>query len=256
MCWHSDPSFRKKQYLGIMDFNLFKKIIDEAASSGTKAITMASRGEPTLNPCFPDMLDYCANKFLEIKINTNAIKLSDKVIHSLLKNNVNSVVFSVDSYNREDYLKIRKKDCFDEVVKNIERFNFIRTVFYDNLRTVTRIHGVRADKNLNEKEFITFWSKYCDQVSIGDCDQRWDIYNNEKVNRSKGCSFLYDRMYVWYDGTCNVCDPDYKSKLTVGSVLNNSLAEIWNGKAYKKLILEHFILDSLPEPCDRCSVGL
>ena len=42
----------------IEDFSLFKKIIDECETGGTKAITLASRGEPTLHPQLGEMLDY------------------------------------------------------------------------------------------------------------------------------------------------------------------------------------------------------
>jgi len=256
MCWHSDKSFGKnKEYLGFMKMDLYKKVIDEAVAKGSKALTMASRGEPTLNPKFEEMLDYSAGKFLEIKINTNAVKLSDKVIHSILKNNIHFVVFSIDAYTRSDYLEIRRKDCFDKVIKNIDRFNIIRKQQYSDSKTITRIHGIRAKENLDDKTFIEFWSSRCDQVSIGTCDQRWDIYNNEKHERSDACPVLYDRMYVWYDGTCNPCDPDYKSKLCVGSVSNQTISEVWNGEGYELLLKAHSSKErSRFVPCDRCDI--
>ncbi len=48
-CFQTDPTFTKKPYMGIMDFVLFKKIIDECDQIGVGAITLASRGEPTLH---------------------------------------------------------------------------------------------------------------------------------------------------------------------------------------------------------------
>ena len=35
--------------MGVMDFELYKKIIDEADELGVGAVTIASRGEPTLH---------------------------------------------------------------------------------------------------------------------------------------------------------------------------------------------------------------
>ena len=48
-CFQSDKSFTKKPYMGVMDFELYKKIIDEADELGVGAVTIASRGEPTLH---------------------------------------------------------------------------------------------------------------------------------------------------------------------------------------------------------------
>ena len=46
MCFQIDDSFNSnKELMGNMDLQLFKKIIDEAYANGTKAITLASRGE-------------------------------------------------------------------------------------------------------------------------------------------------------------------------------------------------------------------
>ena len=84
MCFQVDETFTKSQeFMGKMDLNLFYKIIDEATAGGTKALTLASRGEPTLHPQLGDMLGYCKEKFFELKINTNATRLDEKLIQVL-----------------------------------------------------------------------------------------------------------------------------------------------------------------------------
>ena len=61
-CFQVDPDFTRKPYAGIMDMTLFKRVIDECEENGTGAITLASRGEPTLHPKFSEMLEYLAGK--------------------------------------------------------------------------------------------------------------------------------------------------------------------------------------------------
>ena len=69
MCFQIDKTFSNDQsFMGRMDISLFKKVIDECKSGGTKAITLASRGEPTLHPNLGEMLEYCKDKFLELKL--------------------------------------------------------------------------------------------------------------------------------------------------------------------------------------------
>ena len=123
MCFQIDESFTSNSnFMGMIDFELFKQIIDDAVKGGTKAITFASRGEPTLHPKLGEMLEYCSGKFFEIKINTNATKLSEKLIHQILKSGVTIMVFSVDSYKKDEYETIRVNGIFEEIVKNVKKF--------------------------------------------------------------------------------------------------------------------------------------
>ena len=53
MCFQVDESFSKnKDFMGMMDFDLFKKVIDDSRDIGIQAVTFSGRGEPTLNPRF------------------------------------------------------------------------------------------------------------------------------------------------------------------------------------------------------------
>ncbi|MDP7039622.1 MAG: SPASM domain-containing protein, partial [Myxococcota bacterium] len=44
---------------------------------------------------------------------------------------------------------------------------------------------------------------------------------------------------IWWDGTTNPCDADYKSKLSPGNILENSISDIWNGTEYTQLREKH-----------------
>ena len=77
MCFQVDSSFTK-EFMGMMPWNIFKKTVDEVALNNCKAVTLASRGEPTLHPKLP-MIEYISQKgILDLKINTNATKLNEK----------------------------------------------------------------------------------------------------------------------------------------------------------------------------------
>ena len=73
MCFQIDRSFTKKPFMGVMNWDLFKKVVDEANEIGTGAITLASRGEPTMHPKLGEMLKYISTKknIFEIKLNSN-----------------------------------------------------------------------------------------------------------------------------------------------------------------------------------------
>jgi radical SAM protein with 4Fe4S-binding SPASM domain len=254
MCFQVDETFTSDQnFMGQMDFEFFKKIIDDAHKSGIQAITLTGRGEPTLHPKISDMLDYCSGKFFEIKMNTNATRLTKELSHKILQSGITDLVFSVDSYEKKEYETIRVRGIFEEIFKNIKRFKEIKET-YPNSICATRISGVKINKKQNPEKFKAFWQEYVDHVVMVELLERWDIYNNSTEKMSNGiCNYLWGEMNIWYDGICNPCDTDYKSELAVGTIKEKSIKEIWNGEKYRNLRNAHKNKKrNTCQHCDRC----
>ena len=256
MCFQADTSFTEGKYYGMMPWALFKKLVDQAKNNGCSAITLASRGEPTLHKKFCEMLRYISDAgIMEIKINTNATKLSEEMCHAILASKVSLVVFSVDAADKDVYEKIRLKGNFEDVLNNIIRFNHIKVTSYPNAPTVTRISGVQIRDDQDLEQIYQFWSQHVDEVVMKKATNRWNTYSNPIVETQRPCSLLWGRMYVWYDGSVNPCDIDYKSKLVVGNANKSSLKEIWVNEKYKKMRMDHLEgKRSKNYPCNRCAV--
>ena len=113
----------------------------------------------------------------------------------------------------------------------------------------------REDQDLNG--FLKFWEKIVDHVVIVGIENRWDTYNLPiDYDYKKSCDYLWDRIHIWFDGTCNPCDVDYKSKLSPGNVCEQSVSSIWKSEAMQRLRQAH--IEGLRcnfQPCDRCGVS-
>jgi radical SAM protein with 4Fe4S-binding SPASM domain len=254
MCFQVDTTFTKREYMGMMPWELFTSVVDQARDHRCNAITLASRGEPTLHRRFGEMLHYIRDAgVMDIKINTNATKLTEKLTHDILSAGVNEVVFSVDAGTKSTYEEIRVLGKFDEVVENVERFSAIRATHYPQSPTVTRISGVLVREDQDIDQMAEFWSNRVDQVFITKAIPRWDSYNNPVLDSTEPCRILWERMYVWYDGTVNPCDFDYKSHLAVGDANDTPLSELWTSERYTRLRDAHAQkARSTCYPCDRC----
>jgi len=254
MCFQVDKSFAQKDYMGRMPMEMFSKVIEEASLNSCKAITLASRGEPTLHKDLPLMLELISQKdFLDIKLNTNATKLTEDLCRAILSFGVSELVYSVDAGTKDTYESIRVGGKFNDVVQNIDTFNEIRRAEFPDSRTVTRISGVKVNDSQDISQMIDFWSERVDEVTIKPAIPRWDSYNNDLTFRLEPCELLWERSYVWYDGKINPCDFDYKSYLSVGNVEKTSIKEAWLGKGYTKLREAHSAAKrGKITPCDRC----
>ena len=257
-CFQIDKSFTRKPYMGVIDFEFFKKIVDEANDIGVGAVTLASRGEPTMHKKYTEMLEYLSKKenIFEIKTNTNGTFLSEKICHAIFKYNVSQVIISSDHYIKKDYQRLRLGSNVEKVVENVDRLYEIRKKFYPDSITEIRISGIDNDRNLDRKKFKNFWIKRSDHVTASYPLERWDTYNNKPHDKiTDACENLWDRMYVWFDGKTNPCDADYKSYLNYGDAKKNSLKKIWNDKIIEKTRRMHLAKErNKIVPCDRCGV--
>ena len=128
MCPQSDPKItditKGKTH---MDFELYKKIIDEAAGH-VYDINLAHRGESTFHKGLPEMIQYASEKGIKTRLHTNATILNEKMSKAILDSGLDLLSFSFDGFKKEPYEKIRigsnfeKTSCqYSAIFKNEKR---------------------------------------------------------------------------------------------------------------------------------------
>lgn len=254
MCYQSDKSFSSKQngFMGDLNLENFKKVIDEIEGN-VESVTFASRGEPTLNQNLNSFLKYCENKFLALKINTNVSTLNEKLINNLLSSSLQTIVFSIDSADKDIYEKIRVKSKYERLLKNLELFYKIKEKNYSDSKIIIRISGVKINTDQNIDNMISQYEKYADMISFTNMIPWQSSYDNPINDVKEPCTELWRRVFVWQDGKLNPCDYDYKSKLSKYSINDISIKELWNSDYYSDLRKKH--LESQRKevyPCNRC----
>jgi radical SAM protein with 4Fe4S-binding SPASM domain len=235
-CYQTDPKLTQGRHghMGMMDLDVFKLIIDQIENR-VEAVTLASRGEPLMAKDIISMLEYLSDKFLGLKLNTNASFLTEKKAHAILAAEPNTLVFSADAADKELYAKLRVNGDLDTVLSNIQIFNDIKSKHYSNSRTITRVSGVRYNDKQDFSEIEAFWHDYVDQVAFVAYNPWESAYEAPENDIVDHCSDLWRRTFIWWDGTVNPCDVDYRSTLATGNIKEENLTEIWQGKKYQKL---------------------
>jgi len=239
-CYQTDKEFTdpKSGHMGMMKLDLFQRIIDQAEGQ-CEAVTLASRGEPLLNPRIKEMLAYAGGKFLALKLNTNAFYLTEDICHAILQAGVNILVFSVDAASEPLYSRLRVRGDLERVVSNIRQFHRIRLHHYPQSRTLTRVSGVKFCEDQDFESVEAFWRGYVDQVAFVTYNPWENTYQKPPNDIDTPCSDLWRRMFVWFDGTVNTCDIDYRSTMAIGSAKTERITDIWKGDRYSVLREAH-----------------
>jgi len=255
-CFETDPTFtaKSKGFMGRMTLDLFKEIIDQAYGN-VEFISLASRGEPLLCKDIIPMLEYVRGKFLNLKINTNASLLDEAKCHALLAGGVKTVVFSADAAEEPLYSKLRVNGDLATVLRNIELFQKIRTTQYSALPIITRVSGVKFTDDQNLDSMQKLWGDLVDQVAFVQYNPWENVYSQPVNDLTEPCSDLWRRMFMWWDGKANPCDVDYKSTLSVGTLKEFDLSQLWRSSQYEQLRQAHLSNQrGSKSPCSGCTV--
>jgi MoaA/NifB/PqqE/SkfB family radical SAM enzyme len=255
-CYQIDKrlSHKKFGHMGSMQLEFFKKLIDELEGN-VEAISLASRGEPTINKSLSSMLNYMAGKFLATKVNTNAYLLDDSISHAILDSDLQTLVFSADAAEEALYSKLRVNGNLERVLRNVERFNEIKEKYYPSSRLITRVSGVRFDSEQSMEDMEAYWGHLVDQVMFVDYNPWENVYDADRKGIDEPCSDLWRRMFIWWDGKVAPCDVDYLTTLCNESIQEKTISEIWQGEMYRALRGKHLNKERQNlEPCSRCVV--
>lgn len=246
MCFQKNIDFRKN-FNGhdIMSIETFNKLLEELKVNKLYSVVFASRGEPLLNNNLPYFITKLKEfGVIDIKLNTNAVLLNEKVSRKILQTDLDLIVFSIDSVIPETYRNIRGANL-NKVLVNINRFLEIKEKEFPNSNLRTRVSMVlSANSKYDQQKEITsakeYWKNKVDELSIKSENDFTNLYSEEKIKTVKEpCNLLWERLYIWSDGSVNPCDVDYLSTLKLGNINNETIKDIWNGKNLQELRKKH-----------------
>lgn len=243
---------------GFMSWELYKKIVDEAAAIGVSAIKLVWRGEPLLHPDIVKMIQYAKKcGILDVIINTNAVCLNDELARDLISAGLDKIIFSVDSIDKDEYEQIRIGAKFEEVIENIKNFCEINKELGHPV--LTRVQRVKME-NTDEKQtdFEKFFSEIVDVTAYDECVLYGEELKELKEKFDKyplfRCSQLWQRIIISWNGKCFMCCEDGREEYEIGNINDESLHDIWVGERLeyaRKLHRENkwYMLDR----CNNCA---
>lgn len=237
-----------KHGVQLMDFKMFKDIIDEGISYGVKAVNLNFINEPLLRKDIADFIEYARKKgVLDIMFNTNGTFLNQEISRRLVFSGLTKLSVSLDAFTKETYQKIRIGADFDRVKSNILNFLKIRSQLKSKLPLLKLTYLVTAINYSELEDFLFFWKDKADLVSLQNMENAFEGRQSRKLQQEFGfkdnysyidlsykCPHPFQRMTIRHDGTVLACCSLGGSKeLKIGNVKEEHLHQIYQSSFAK-----------------------
>ena len=256
MCPRELQSHRR----GMMDMNVFRKIVDESHGLSTH-MWLHYMGEPLLNPNIFQMIKYATDRAIKVGISTNGTLLNDEFVGRLANAGLALIIISLDASTPETYDLIRgEREYFAAIETGTEQL--IKKLSQDNSNTHVCIQFVCQTGNAHERApFLERWKQHKRPgVSIvvkglvdwgGQLDYT-DLGMTRSVSKHpSSCTEPYRTLVIHWNSNVSPCCYDYDHKHNLGNVNDQTIREIWNGIPMQN-IRRGFLENNPVGICKRC----
>ena len=103
-----------------MSWELFTRIVDQLPK--VARVVLHGVGEPMLVKDLPRMIRYLKDRGTYVLFNTNGTLMQPKRFQELIDTGLDELRVSLDAADRETYAKVRGKDYFNRIVRDVGKF--------------------------------------------------------------------------------------------------------------------------------------
>jgi organic radical activating enzyme len=238
----------------VMSDRLFGKIVDEVRghSDWIERVIVQLDGEPLLDKRLENRIRAMKSAGMrKVSFATNGSLMTEARAASIIDAGVDSIDFSIDGATAETFEAIRIRLSFDTVRDNVLRFLELR----DRMRPeiIVRVRMAIQPSNAQEfKSFVEFWRARLspNDTVFGKPVQEWSTWERDVGHldglairtlppnldfNSLPCVSPFDSVVILSDGRVPLCCLDYNAETPMGDVNESSIAEVWNGEAFRRV---------------------
>ena len=154
-CCAPETGITRTRQAGMLDFELFKRVIDEAGPALVR-VDFFNYGEAFLHKRAIEMCEYIKSRFPHIYLysSTNGLAFTEESVARLVHSGIDEVTFSIDGARAESYVKYRQRGDFSKVIRNLRaaaraKRESGRDVPFINWRYILFVHN-DSDDEMNE----------------------------------------------------------------------------------------------------------
>ena len=119
-CCAPETGITRTRHAGMLDFELFRRVIDEAGPSLGR-VDFFNYGEAFLHKRAIEMCEYMKARFPHIYLytSTNGLAFTEEQVRRLVHSGIDEVTFSIDGATADSYAAYRKRGEFAKAIRNL-----------------------------------------------------------------------------------------------------------------------------------------
>jgi radical SAM protein with 4Fe4S-binding SPASM domain len=246
------PRDEMQRRQGVMDFDLFRKVVDECAALGITHVRVHNYGEPFLDKELVEKVRYAKSRGIaEVGMISNGSLITEDLAQGMIDAGLDAINISVDAAGKEVFERTRVHLDYETVVGNIRTLARLRHAS-GRKRPRLILSFVRQDNSADEQAFIREWSQIADKIHITDL-HNWAGTLHGTSNVRYPCYRMWLTFTVLWDGRVSLCCADYDGRHVLGDLRTSTIAEVWNSPAYRSVRKQH-LESGGPEICRSCDL--
>jgi MoaA/NifB/PqqE/SkfB family radical SAM enzyme len=237
---------------GVMDFELFRKVVDECAALGITHVRVHNYGEPFLDRELVEKVRYAKSKGIaEVGMISNGSLITEEIARGMIDAGLDAINISVDAAGKEVFESTRLHLKYDDVIGNIRTLARLRK---ESGRTHPKLilSFVRQNNSADEQAFIDEWRQVADKIHITDL-HNWAGTLNDHTDVQFPCYRLWLTFTVLWDGRVSMCCADFDGRHIFGDLRSQTIAEVWNDPLYRAARRQH-LESGGPGICRSCDL--
>lgn len=240
VCQPHAPSISNQMTEGLMDWDIFLHVADEAARVRPEWISLYGHGEPLLHPRLADMVAALKERDLATEVVTNGDLLSVEILSALSQAGLRSLVVSDPHVTDDNYRRVRG------IYPPVGRRERLKAVI-DSLPSggpdisIRSLVLARHTRLCDLESFVLDWfsSSAISQIGLHGYLPWPQLVIEEMLVmlRSGGapCMHAQNKLMVCWNGVITPCSYDVFHKLKVGTIPETRLGDVFNGQQLREL---------------------
>jgi hypothetical protein len=237
---------------GVMEMDLFTKIVDECAALGITHLRVHNYGEPFLDRELVEKVRYAKSKgIVEVGMISNGSLITGEIAQGLIDAGLDAINISVDASGKETFERTRVNLDYDVVIGNVETLVRLRNAS-GRRHPKLILSFVRQDNSADEQAFIAHWGRIADKIHVTDL-HNWAGTLHQQSDVKFPCYRPWLTFTVLWDGRVSLCCADFDGRHILGDLRTSTISEVWNGPAYRDVRRQH-LESGGPEICRSCDL--
>ncbi len=228
-----------KRPMAQIDRSRFERLVKEAHACGAREIGLFAGAEPLACKNIVEHIQFCKDIGYEyLYISTNGALGNKKLYKRMLDSGLDSIKFSINAGDKEEYISIHGRNDFEKVISNLKFVGEYRKNLGHRVYVGVSFVGMDTTKGSfqNLKSHV---SGYIDEIIYYDASNQSGQMHELPNPPYRECHLPFNKVHISLEGFLKACCNDYENYLAIEDLSKVSMIDAWHSKRFQHLRQMH-----------------